>query len=426
MLGARWSALATRRDFRLLVAVAFVGLHLLLFARLASLRLGVPFDASPGAEPAFARLSEPLSRASPAHWDRLAVSRFDAQHYIALALRGYSQCPAQDLRHANLPEIVKYCGFSFYPGYPLLGRIVALGNRIPIDYALFGTSILASIVFLYLWTSSTITSALGVGTTYLALLLFNVFPTGFTLVTVQTEPTVLALTMGAFLGIARRNYLLAGVLAGAASGMRVSGAATSAAVGVALVVSLFVDPPKGWLAWRRRSAAAVLSAWGLLAIVGYFGLVYSDPLLYFHAHSQAYGYLEVAASGLSPEFVYRTLETAMRPGIWVAFCLLWLALGLRSAVSGFPPLGRAFAASFTIVGASIALWGSSRIAFMGMNRYWLLTFPLFWAIAVVVKQRPVAGVLWVALCAWAYWNVDLCVYACQTEATRACRLSPSR
>jgi hypothetical protein len=240
---------------------------------------------------------------------------------------------------------------------------------------------------------------------------------------VQTEPIVLALTMGAFLSLPRRSYLLGGLLAGAASAMRVSGAATSAAFGIALIASVLVDRPTGWLEWTRRGVATLLSGWGLFAIVVYFGLKYSDPLLYFHSHSAAYKYLDVAASALSPEFVYRTLETPMRPGIWMAFCLLWMALGLRRALSGFEPMTRTFAWSFTLVGTSLPLLGSSRTAFLGMNRYWLLVFPLFWAMAVVLKHRPVAALLWIAICAWAYWNVDLCVYICQGDGVRLCRLS---
>jgi hypothetical protein len=423
MLRSGWSAVAGRRDFRLAVAIFFVALHLLLLTQMASLRLAVPFNTAPGAAPKFQNVAEPLGRDSPRNWNRLAVSRFDAQHYIALALRGNTQCPSGDLRKANLGELAKYCGFGFYPGYPLIGRVISFGNRIPIDYVLFGISILASVTFLYLWTSPVVMSALGAGVTYLALFLFNVFPTGFTLVTVQTEPTVLALSLGAFLTLPSRKYFLGAVLAGAASAVRVSGAATSAAFGIALVASAFVDRPTRWRGLLYIAAAALLSGWGLFLTVGYFAIKYSDPFLYFHTHAAIGRYLEVAASGLSPEFVYRTLETPMRPGIWIAFCLLWMALGLRVALSSFEPVTRAFAWSFTLFGSALPLLGSSNMAFLGMNRYWLFVFPLFWAIAVLVKTRPVAAALWIAICAWAYWNVDLCVYVCQGDGVRLCRLS---
>src|SRR5262249_50510300 len=124
-------------------------------------------------------------------------------------------------------------------------------------------------VLLFLWTGDALVRRLGLGETYLALLLLNVFTSGFTLVTPLTEPLTLALTLGAFVAFTRNRWVLAAVLAGAASGVRITGVGVGAACAAALAVDAWQNRPPTAAAWARRAGTIVLSGWGMLALMAY-------------------------------------------------------------------------------------------------------------------------------------------------------------
>src|SRR5262249_14012925 len=163
------------------------------------------------------------------------------------------------------------------PGYPVLGRLVSSATGLPADYALLALSLVSSLLFLFLWTDPIIVKALGLKATYVSLVAFNAFPTAFALVTLQTEPCALLFTLGAFLAFARRHNWLAALLAGAAGGMRISGAATGVALALALVTRLVTERPHRTRAWVSGLAAGAASSWGLLGIMGYHFWRFKDP-----------------------------------------------------------------------------------------------------------------------------------------------------
>ena len=124
------SSVAQRVPFRLALAAVTLALHVWIVAGFARDRYVLPLNTQPGEAPVFVAPGvEQVSK----NWDRLAVSRWDSAHYISLLLRGYSQCPNQDLRTMPLPG---YCNFNFYPGYPALGWVVRSITRLPADYSL--------------------------------------------------------------------------------------------------------------------------------------------------------------------------------------------------------------------------------------------------------------------------------------------------
>src|SRR5262249_53870342 len=151
-------------------------------------------------------------------------------------------------------------------------------------------SLAASFLFLFLWTDPVIMRALGVGATYASLLAFSVFPNAFSVVLVQTEPLTFLFTLGAFLAFARGHLLLAGALAGAAAGMRVSGAGVGVALGLAILVHAYYERPQRARDWAVVLISALLSGWGLMVMMGYHWWRFGDPLLYVHAHAQTYGH----------------------------------------------------------------------------------------------------------------------------------------
>ncbi|HKQ72073.1 MAG TPA: hypothetical protein VJT73_22165 [Polyangiaceae bacterium] len=403
--GKRMTLVAQRLPFRLAVAAAFVLAHFGVVMSFAFNRYGLPFNLNPQHPPAFIEPTEPAAN----HWDRLAVSRWDSAHYISLVLRGYSQCPKQD--EPRLPAVGQ-CNLNFYPGYPALGWIASSVTHLPADYALLALSIVASFALLFLWTDRVMVERLGVATTYASLLAFNAFPTAFALVTLQTEPCALAFTLGAFLAFARRRLWLAALLAGAASGMRVSGAATSVALGLAILWQLYIDSPKSWSRWISPLLASVASAWGLIFIMGYHYWRYRDPLLYVHAHAQTYAHSASLSALFNPDtrWLLRSVDHPLHEGVVLTFSLMWFLLGRKQAMAGFTAPERVFWYALSAIGVFISVLGTIDLGLTGMNRYLLLIFPVFFAIGGFLRRRPLVFAIWLVVSFWHYRNVDLCDY----------------
>lgn len=403
----RASRLARSVPIRAAVAAACLAIQLVVVARSGE-RFAAPFNAAPGEAPRFV---DPAREANPRSWNRLIVSRWDAGQYIELGLRGYQHCPPRR-PDAVLPVGSRTCNLSFYPTYGLIGRVATVGGRIPIDYALFAISLTASFVFLFLWTGPALVDRLGLVETYLALLLFNVFTTGFALVTVQTEPLTLALTLGAFVAFTRRWWLLAGFLAGAATSMRITAMASGAACAAALIVEAWQRRPGTAWAWVRRAMAVALSGWGATVLMGYHRYRFGDALAYVHSHAKAFKH-EPAVSKLldpEPEWIVRSLENPLHEGMWLIGALLWFLLGRRETLRRFPPAEQAFWYALLLGTLGIAMVGLAPIGFVGMNRYLLLALPVFFAMAQLLKPRPLALGLWLVVSCWHYWHVDVCHY----------------
>jgi len=317
-----------------------------------------------------------------------------------------------------------HCQLNFYPGYSYVGRLVKSATGLAADYALLVVSLAASALFLFWWTGPTLTERLGVTTTYLALVLLNMFTTGFALVTIQTEPLTLLCVLGAFLCLRRRWFLAGAALAGLAGAMRVTGGPIGAAYGVALLAHAFFDT-KDSVRTRvlRVVAGAPLCGWAQLLLFWFFNHRFNDPLLYTHAHAETYGHSVKLLNALwpAPATVARSL-TGFHEGIWLALALLWLALGLREALSYFAPVERAYWAALLVLVGGTSILGSAGNSFSGMNRYLLIMLPLFFSMAVVLRRRPTALVLWLAFSFWHYWNVDECIYIAERTTPTFCNM----
>ena len=404
----RLESLATTLPFRAAVAVLCLAVHLAALVHSGSTRFGAPFNAAPGAPPAF---EDAASDASPQRWNRLVVSRWDAGQYVELGLRGYKYCPKHE---EGAPPFfgTRTCNLVFYPTYGRLGHYVSLLTHLPIDYALFAISLLSSFVFLMLWTSRALTDRMGVGQTYLALLLFNAFTTGFSLTTIQTEPLTLACTMGSFVAFTKRRWVLAAVLAGAASSLRITGVATGAACALAIVAQTWVDRPTERREWWLRGAAVALSFWGAAALMAYHQAKFGDALAYVHAHSHSFKH-EVTVMNLlqpRPEWLIHAMEQPLHEGVWLVAGMLWFLLGHRAAMRRFPAPEQAFWYALFCVTVGIAAFGQVAIWFQGMNRYLLLALPLFFSMAALLRARPLALAFWLIVSTWHYWQVDICTY----------------
>jgi len=404
--------------FRLLAAALILGYHLLSVVGEARARYELPFDSAPGAPPHLVRNEIP-------NLHRLIVTRWDAGHYIGLSLRGYSLCADRPVL-VNVEALSQTCDLSFYPGYPLLGAIVSAVTKAPIDYALWGLSMVASFFFLFMWTDSSIVGALGLGTTYLSLLAFNAFPTSCYLVFIMAEPCTLVFTMGALVAFGRKQYFLGALAAGAASGMRIGGSAASLAFAAAILTLAHQERARGLLLLRRL-ACVVLAGWGQLAFMAYQGLRFHDPLLYVHAHGAAYKVSGGLGSVLFPraEWIMHAIDGTNHDLVWGFGLGIWFLLGHRDALRRFPTPWQVFCYGLVIITFGLNYAGSIEIYMRGFGRYALVAIPLFFAIAAFLRRRPLVFTVWLVACLWHYREVDVCYYLGDvgTAALRKCNMT---
>jgi hypothetical protein len=257
-----------------------------------------------------------------------------------------------------------------------------------------------------MWTSKAVTDKIGLGPAYLSLVMFNAFTTGFTLVTIQTEPAFLACSFGVYNALQRRWYWLAAVLAGAASGLRISGVGTAIACGIALVAHALTSRPGVWRTWVNVGLLLPVCAWGLFAMVLYDSWRFHDPLIYVHSHSQNFDH--GVGLRLDTERLIHSLEVPLHSGWLLAIALFIFAIGHRRGLRPFDPVGRVYWYGLFVFGVGVSALGSADIAFAGMNRYLLTGIPLFFVLARLMVRRIVLACLWIACNLWHYWQADLC------------------
>lgn len=417
---------AVSLPFRVVVALGCLYFHIAMMTRVGHDRFDYKFNADPDHAPLF---FHPESDAKPDRWDRLLASRWDAQHYQAIALRGYSTCKQKwELQSGEYPDDTRTCELAFYPTYGWLGALVMKVAHLPVDYALFYLSLGASFLFLVMWTSRPMVEALGLGMTYLSLLLLNVFDTGYTLVTVQTEPCVLALTLGAFLCLHRRWLLVGAILAGATTAVRISGVATGFAFCAALLVLTLREHPRPRCVWLWRAALMAVSGWGIMALMAYYWHRFGDPLIYAHAHERAFRHHPSLTKIFIPDgrLLIQSIWAEPNEGVILAAGLLWFALGHRKGLVGFAVEGQAFfyVLFFGIVG--ICMYGSVEYAYGGNSRYLITVLPLFFAMAGMMRRRPVVLALWLFMSVMHYYHGNLCFYVGQNHPERLHRCSFAR
>jgi hypothetical protein len=417
---------AVSLPFRVAVAVAFLFFHVTMMKRVAHDRFDYKFNQAPDHAPQYLH---PLSDGRPENWGRLIVARWDASHYEGLALRGLSTCKDKStLQSGEYPDDDRTCELDFYPTYGWLGAAVMKLTHQPVDYALFGISLFASFFFLVMWTSRTMIDSLGLGMTYLSLLLLNLFDTGYTLVTVQTEPCVMALTLGAFLCLRKRWLLVGALAAGAATGIRISGVATGFAFCAAILVLTLREHPRRPWGWAWRGVLLAVSGWGVMALMAYYWHRFGDPLIYAHAHERAFHHHASLLKVFIPDgrLLMQSIWAEPNEGVILAAGLLWFALGHRKGLVGFPVEGQAFfyVLFFGIVGICMA--GSVEYAYGGNSRYMLTVLPVFFAMAGIMRRRPVVLALWLFMSTMHYYHGNICFYIGQDHPDRLHRCSFAR
>jgi hypothetical protein len=150
---------------------------------------------------------------------------YDTQHYISIANNGYEKIP--------------YFYTAFFPGFPLLIKLVSLliGGQ-SLLAALLVTNISALIFFWYLYRL--VEADYGQEVAKRAVIISAVFPTSFFLFMGYTESPLLAFTVAAFYYGRQQKWWLAGILAGCAALIKQPG--------------IFLLLPLGYMYWRQYIA----------------------------------------------------------------------------------------------------------------------------------------------------------------------------
>ncbi len=340
------------------------------------------------------------------------VSRWDSGNYIELGLRGYQHCPP---RGPTLPVRAPGCNLAFYPTYGLVGRYVAKLTGLAIDFAMLAVSLVASFIFLYLWTGKELTSRLGVGDDLPGARLLQRLHDRL----LPGHGPDRAADAGAGAGRLRGVRRAAGgcwapcwpappaASASPAWPIGIAFAAGSACRAPAASGPARPGPGSAPRCWRPSASGDSWRSWPTTRIGS------AIPLTYIHAHGQLFHHEHPGLGALfppDPEKIIGSIEWPLHEGLWLAAALLWFALGHREALRRFPIPEQAFWYVAFLATVGIATVGMMPLALAGMSRYLLLAFPMFFAMGATMRRRPLLALVWIGISAWHYWNIDICTY----------------
>ncbi len=315
-----------------------------------------------------------------------AFARWDAVWWVHVADHGYDS-----------KQIT-----AFFPLYPLAVR--ALSH-------LFGSTIVAGTLLSIVAGSVGVAAVHRIGRMFLsddeassAVLLIALYPLAFVFTAVYSEGLFLALSAWAFLAAARRQAALAGTLGGLAVATRLAGLALLPAL-----VILLWPRSAGWRG-RLKLGPLILMPLALAIYALFLRHRFGDALAFVHAEgvfwhrhtptlgpvgglwdavsSGYHGAIELArhlprGSGYPAGFAPHD-QWAM----WNVIQLLVLAAALGLTVIAWRRLGPAFGVYSAGVIAIILSSPADFVPLAGSPRFLLTDFPLFLALASVLRARP--------------------------------------
>ena len=314
------------------------------------------------------KLVPPLSMAG-------AASTWDGGWYLLVAGGGY-------------PEAVPEAGGSalaFFPLYPLLVRAVdTLPLLTPIGAAVVVSGIASLCAAVVIWELGS--DLLGTEVADRAVILFAFFPGSFVLSMVYAEGLMLLLAAGCLLALVRRRWLVAGLLAAAATATRPNAVAVVGSCAWAALVAI-----RSRRDWRSLVAPALAP----LGILGYFTYLWArtgEATAWFDA--QRIGWQERVVPLAVVDDLRRLAEdpfTDMNNTVVVAGTLLALAGLVLLLRSGLP--GEVIA--FAVVVLGLALVSET----LGPRpRFVLAAFPVFLAAAPRLRGAAFSSVLGMSAC----------------------------
>lgn len=208
------------------------------------------------------------------------LARWDATWFLGIARDGYDDGS----------------GAAFFPLYPLLVRVVALGSSDPraLLVAAYAVS-LASFAGALYFLNRLAAIEIGPSRARAAVLLLALFPAALFFGAPYSESLFLLLSVGAFYAARTGRWAWAGALAAAASGTRSAGILLLAPLAVLYLWGPRTDrepelpgAPRWMPRYRPRADMAwlALAPAGLAAYTAYLGIAHDDPFAYLHLQDQ--------------------------------------------------------------------------------------------------------------------------------------------
>lgn len=251
----------------------------------------------------------PLARwADPYYWDKPiprqalgpmldVLTSWDGLWYLRIVRNGYPRAVRPDVTYD-----VADARAAFFPAYPGLVRAL--------DVVLPGGDVLAALLVnlllgaIFVWVCGLIARDLfGTEVAVRAMVLVAVFPGSFVLSFAYTEALLLVCAAGCLLALHRSQWLVAGLLAAAASATRPNGIALVLACAVAAAVAMRNRPS------IRPIASVLLAPTGFIAFQWWLGAHAGERWVWFRVQDEAWG--EGASFGLTA--VRRTWRALAEP-----------------------------------------------------------------------------------------------------------------
>lgn len=329
----------------------------------------------------------PITRRSP--WDPQAnlraplFARYDSGWYDSIVRYGYQKPPAPG----------KESEHAFFPLYPMLGRFVHLATGVDS----FQTALLVS--YLCLLTAVPLLAEearerLGPDKGEAPLKFLFLYPVAFFLAAVYTESTYLLVALLAFRSVRHRQLWLAALLAFLAGLSRAPAAALGPGLGLAWILTHRDDR-------KRFPSGALLAA---LPLAGVFSWVYGigfakgEPGLFFRSmgawrHTAGNPFDGIAAFAMEPIWGIQTGWFREHPGALLPYChfLLLVVLGVYQITKRRWP-----DAAWTFSALALPMMTGTSV---GIPRYTLTVYPIFFAAVEISEARPWLGKLWLAVSA---------------------------
>ena len=323
---------------------------------------------------AFVLLSTYLLRIDPGlrsrdagRWLLERLTWWDTWHYVRIAERGY------------LPPGLPCCDQAFFPGYPLLMRVLSPLTGGSVAVAGLVISLVAGCVAsVLLWRVAELRTP---GTGRDGVLFLAVAPFGVFLSAVYTESLFLALALGAWLAASRRHWWWAGALAAGTAAIRVNGLFVAAALVVMYVEQLRHDGRR-----RPRLDVLALTAPGLVVLAFFGYLAWRTGSLRAWQDAQTTGWVRHAAwpwDGLAAG--WSAIRSAHAPDLVVSRWADLLAVLLGIALVVLLARWRRWPEA-TYVALSVAVLVCSTML-TSAPRYALTWFPGYLVAAELVRRN---------------------------------------
>lgn len=313
---------------------------------------------------------------------REAFARWDGQNYLAIATSGYPP-------DANLTPGAPGHLWGFFPGYPILVRIVGFWVRDAILAGILASAAceLAALAFI----AALVTGERDIASARFATWLVALAPFGVFFSVLFTESAFVA-AAAASLHLARRGRFGVASVAGAlAIAVRVTG--------LVLIPVILIE----YVRQRGRRLRADLF-WvavvplPLLAFLLYARHRTGDAFAYYHVQQSAsfHRTLSSPLTGLATTFgqvvgpgndrgtTYTfgvELVCGVAGGLGCLLLWLWRRVGARIAGHGIP-------ASLSVYATGVWLLGVAQPYWLGIGRYELAMVPLVLPVADIVARRP--------------------------------------